>query len=71
MEQKNQWEESTLVAASLIKFFENHHPNVDYGIVLKALLISFTSLAKGMRVSMHDTIEMVITVYKNTEIRDE
>ena len=41
-------------------------------VIKAALAIAFTTLCKATDTSIHDTIDMVMTIYKNTEIiKDE
>lgn len=41
-------------------------------VIKAALAVAFTTLCKATDTSMHDTIDMVMTIYKNTEVvRDD
>lgn len=47
----------------------NPGPTGEQTAVIKAALaIAFTTLCKATDTSIHDTIDMVMTIYKNTEV---
>ena len=70
--------QSQALASDIVNFVQDH---VAYGapgatdaqtaVIKGALAIAYTTLSKATGTSMHDVIDLVMTIYKNTEVEKE
>lgn len=65
---REMWEEATFVSTDIINHIQKQRPELDHRSLLLALAITYTTLSKGTGVPMHSALELVLTIYKNTEI---
>jgi hypothetical protein len=69
---REMWEEATVVSTDIINHIQKERPELNHRLLLLALAITYTTLSKGTGVPMHSALELVLTIYKNTEIlKDE
>lgn len=69
---REMWEEATSVSTDIINYIQEENPDLNHRVLLLALAITYTTLSKGTNVPMHSALELVLTIYKHTEIiKDE
>jgi hypothetical protein len=56
------------LSVEMINYFNEKDKNLNQRILLLSLAISYATLSKGTGVSLHQAMELIMTVYKNTEI---
>lgn len=66
------------LAADIVDFVQDRVSNGAPGatdaqtaVIKGALAIAYTTLSKATGTSMHDVIDLVMTIYKNTEVERE
>ena len=66
------------LAADIVDFVQDRVSNGAPGatdtqtaVIKGALAIAYTTLSKATGTSMHDVIDLVMTIYKNTEVEKE
>lgn len=65
---REMWEQATSVSTDIINHIQKENPDLNHRVLLLALAITYTTLSKGTNVPMHSALELVLTIYKNTEI---
>lgn len=65
---REMWEEAASASTDIINYVQKQRPELDHRSLLLALAITYTTLSKGTGVPMHSALELVLTIYKNTEI---
>lgn len=65
---REMWEEATKISTDIINHIQEENPDLNHRVLLLALAITYTTLSKGTNVPMHSALELVLTIYKNTEI---
>ena len=65
---REMWEEATKISTDIINHIQEENPDLNHRVLLLALAITYTTLSKGTGVPMHSALELVLTIYKNTEI---
>ena len=56
------------LSVELINYFNEKDKNLNQRLLLLSLAISYATLSKGTGVNLHQAMELIMTVYKNTEI---
>lgn len=51
-----------------INYFNEKDKNLNQRLLLLSLAISYATLSKGTGVNLHQAMELIMTVYKSTEI---
>lgn len=67
---REMWEEAHKLSLSMIDVVQQQE-NVDKRLLLLALAISYSTYAKATNMPVHSALELVMTIYKNTEIIDD
>lgn len=56
------------LSVEMINFFNEKDKQLNQRLLLLAIAISYATLSKGTGVTLHQAVELIMTVYKNTEI---
>ena len=56
------------LSVELINYFNEKDKNLNQRLLLLSLAISYATLSKGTGVNLHQAMELIMTVYKSTEI---
>ena len=59
------------LSVGMINYFKEKDENMDHRLLLLSLAISYATLSKGTGVNLHKAMELIMTVYKSTEIVNE
>ena len=60
------------LSVDIINHLKDIAPDKANKIYLLALAITYSTLSKGLDVNLHQAMELIMTIYKNTEIiKDE
>jgi hypothetical protein len=68
---REEWEEAHEVSLSIIDLINAHEEVADKRKVLLALAIAYSTFCKVAGADMHTSLELVMTIYKNTEIIED
>jgi len=56
------------LSVEVINFFNEKDKRLNQRLLLLSLAISYVTLSKGTGITLHQAMELIMTVYKNTEI---
>ena len=65
---REMFQQAAELSVELINHFNEKDKNLNQRLLLLSLAISYATLSKGTGVSLHQAMELIMTVYKNTEI---
>ena len=65
---KEMFQEAAQLSVDMINYFNERDKAPNQRLLLLALAISYVTLSKGTNVTLHQAMEVIMTVYKNTEI---
>ena len=68
---KETFRQAAELSVELINYFNEKDKNLNQRLLLLSLAISYATLSKGTGVNLHQAMELIMTVYKNTEIVNE
>ena len=68
---KEMFQEAAQLSVDMINYFNEREKTPNQRLLLLALAISYVTLSKGTNVTLHQAMEVIMTVYKNTEIVNE
>ena len=65
---KEMFHEAAQLSAELVYFLNEKQKKPDNRMLLLSLAICYSTLAKGTDVTLHQAMELIMAIYKNTEI---
>ena len=65
---REMFQEAAQLSVDMINYFNEREKVPNQRLLLLALAISYVTLSKGTNVTLHQAMEVIMTVYKNTEI---
>ena len=65
---REMFQQAAELSVELINHFKEKDKNLNQRLLLLSLAISYATLSKGTGVNLHKAMELIMTVYKNTEI---
>ena len=63
--------EAAQLSMEMINFMREQRPDLNQKLGLFALAIAYATLCKGTDVNLHSAVELIMTIYKHTEIEHE
>ena len=65
---REMFHEAAQLSVDMINYFNEKDPQPNHKTLLLALAVSYATLSKGTGINLHQAMELIMTVYKNTEI---
>ena len=70
-EMRRKLEDAVQLSTEIIRFLKEDRREFNSRRLMFALAICYSSLAKGTNVPLHAALELVMTIYKHTEVIDD
>ena len=62
------FQQAAQLSVDMINYFKQREENINNKVLILSLAVSYATLCKGTGVNLHQAMELIMTVYKNTEI---
>lgn len=63
--------EAAQLSMEVINFMREKRPDLNQKLGLFTLAVAYATLCKGTNVNLHSAVELIMTIYKHTEIENE